>query len=314
MAGPKPGDAPIYFRTGKRGKLAVLALGAVWSMVSLGLAPPAPAAGCGTELAAAIPPRSSSALGGSEFASTIAGLDGEVREAAILREVTVGNVPPFQRQLVPVKLDASAPGGAASSAVICVMPDYLAIGSDEDYFLVPMRLGTALSIARRFGFLLPTRRMVDAIYAQSPLHLQPQPLPAGDTMRSTAYYAQHNQLVREQRAGSGVPLGTLTAGDKKDLVLSNRLWAMPDRVAIYGWHLPAGRPIQPLSTVHGWHYADYSHGVRLVSSTVYVDGSALRIEDLLSQARYATLLSDEGPIPDVARLIDLLTLRKVNSP
>lgn len=285
---------------------------AAWSMAALALIPALSAAAnvCGAELTAGIPARSGQAPGGSEFARAIAGLDGEAREAAILREAVAGNIPQFQRQPVPVRL--IAPAGDGTQAIICVLPDYLAIGSDDDYFLAPMRLATALSIARRFGFTLPTRKMVDAIYVQSPLHLQPQPLPAGDAMRSTGYYAQHNRLVREQRSRSGVPLGTLTAGDKKDLVLSRRLWTAPDRVAIYGWHLPEGRPIQPLSTVHGWHYADYSHGVRLVAGVAFIDGVAQRIEDLLGQARYAGLFSDEGPITDVPGLVDVLLQRKDN--
>ena len=66
--------------------------------------------------------------------------------------------------------------------MVCVTPDYLAIGSDDDYFLVPMRLETALAIARRFGFVLPTPKIVDAVYAQSQVQLRPQPLPASDAM------------------------------------------------------------------------------------------------------------------------------------
>jgi hypothetical protein len=86
------------------------------------------------------------------------------------------------------------------------------------------------------------------------------------------------------------------AGQKKDVVLTNRLLAKPGRVAIYGWHEGAGRPIQPLSTVHGARYADYSHGVRLVSAVAYVDGYARALSDLLEDRRLARLVSDEGPI------------------
>ena len=50
----------------------------------------------------------------------------------------------------------------------------------------------------------------------------------------------------------------LTAGPRKDLVLTSRLWLDPGKVAIYGWHRARGAPIQPLSTVHGAGYADYS--------------------------------------------------------
>ncbi len=83
-------------------------------------------------------------------------------------------------------------------------------------------------------------------------------------MRSNLYLERHQQRIDEQRFG--LPLGELISGHKKDLVLSNRLRQLPDRVAIYGWHRAPGDPIQPLSTVHGARYVDYSHGVRLVSA------------------------------------------------
>jgi hypothetical protein len=62
---------------------------------------------------------------------------------------------------------------------------------------------------------------------------------------------------------------------------TNRPWSNPGRVAIYGWHRPDGNPIQPLNTVHGIRYADYSQGVRLVSDTAYVGGKATPLLTLL---------------------------------
>jgi hypothetical protein len=265
------------------------------------------AASCDASLTAAIPPRPAGAPNGSQFVRQLQGLDDDAREAAILDEIMAGNIPQFLRRLSPVSLDANDPG--PDKAVVCVTPDYLAIGTDDDYFLVPMRLETALAIARRFGFVLPTPKIVDAVYAQSQVQLQPQPLPASDAMRTTWYYSRHNRMVHEQRAATGLPLGALTAGDKKDLVLTNRLWIMRDRVAIYGWHLPGGQPIQPLSTVHGWRYADYSHGVRLVADRAYIGATARPMLQLLSESRSAGWLNDEGPIPRLSTLLGTLSRR-----
>jgi hypothetical protein len=167
---------------------------------------------------------------------------------------------------------------------------------------VPMGLATALTVAARFGFMLPTRRIVDLIYRQSTVHMTPQPLPAGDQMRSMDYYRRHNALVTQQRTALGATPDALTAGHKKDVVLSTRLWSQPGRVAIYGWHRATGAPIQPLSTVHGARYADYSHGVRLVSTVVFVNGQPRSIFDILADRRLARLLSDEGPLPHAAEL------------
>jgi len=284
-------------------------------LVALSLAlvgPPAHSAEapCGGSLSDRIPPRSPAAPGGQEFVEHLASLDDDGRESAILDQLLAGNIPQFLRELTPVSLDGGRKlPGRTSHAVVCVLPDYLAIGSDHDFFLAPMRLRTALTVAGRFRFSLPTRRMVDAIYAQAPIHLQPQPLPASAAMRSTAYYWHHNELVLAQRTDVPLPLGTLTAGDKKDLVLTNRLWDHLSSVAIYGWHEANGRAIQPLSTFHGARYADYSHGVRLVSATAYIDGKALPLLSLLQDPGLAGAFSDEGRIRNVSDLVEILRAR-----
>ena len=96
----------------------------------------------------------------------------------------------------------------------------------------------------------------------------------------------------------------MIAGQKKDLVVTNRLWRKAGRVAIYGWRTGAGAPIQPLSTVHGARYADYSHGVRLVGALAYVNGQPRSIFDVLGDPSLAGIASDEGPILRLANLIE----------
>ena len=81
-------------------------------------------------------------------------------------------------------------------------------------------------------------------------------------------------------------------------MLSNRLRRFPGRVAIYGWHRSPGDPIQPLSTVHGAQYVDYSHGVRLVSTTVVVDGRTRSIYDALQDSHIAPVFNREGVTRD----------------
>ena len=99
------------------------------------------------------------------------------------------------------------PEGKVLPATIFVMPDYLAIGSDSDFLRIPMNLHTARAVADRFGFVLPTRKMVDAIYDQSTYHFTPQPLPAGPQMTSTEYYRTHNAMIEQQSQSRGFPLG-----------------------------------------------------------------------------------------------------------
>jgi len=251
----------------------------------------------------ALPPRPPGAPSGSAFARSLDGLDEPAREQAVRTQLLAGNLPDFLRAWQPVRWQATLPGGAPVQLTLCVLADYLAVGRDGDFLRVPMGLATAQALMARFGGTLPTRHIVDRIYRQAAVQLAPQPLPAGDAMRSTGYLVRHNALVQQQRDAAAAPPQALTAGHKKDLVLSPRLWLQPGRLALYGWHRAPGAPIQPLSLVHGARYADYSHGVRLVGATVFVDGRPQPLAALLADARLAALLSDEGPLPGAAALL-----------
>jgi hypothetical protein len=243
-------------------------------------------------------------LTGTRFTVSITDMNPRLREHAILQAILNGNIPEFLRKLVPVKLSAHRPGGPALTATIFVMPEYLAVGSDSDFLRIPMNLYTAAAVATHMGFILPTKKIVDAIYQQSAFHFAPEPMQAGPQMRSTEYYREHNQMINEQFRQIGATIGALLSGHKKDVVLTNLLAKNPGHIAIYGWHRVNGQPIQPLTTVHGACYADYSHGIRLISETALVNGEARSIYDLLADPLYSSLVSDEGPIPDVRGLME----------
>jgi hypothetical protein len=166
-----------------------------------------------------------------------------------------------------------------------------------------MNFYTASTVASRLGFILPTRKMVDAIYRQSAFHFSPQPMTPGPQMRSTEYYWIHNEKIEEQSRALGITPGALVSGHKKDVVVTNLLSNNPGRIAIYGWQRLNGAPIQPLSTVHGACYADYSHGIRLVSDTVLVDGRTRSVYDVLKDPVLSGVLSDEGPIANLRALM-----------
>jgi hypothetical protein len=270
---------------------------AVAAMLALpALARTEPASPSCAPAAQSIPPRAASAPAGTEFARQVAALSERDRETAIRDALLGGNLPQSLRAAVPIELIGRVIDGVVTRVTLCVLPDYLAVGTARDSLLVPMGLDTALAVADAFGFVLPTRKMVDAIYRQAAVRLAPQPLPPGERMRSTDYYVRHNQLVQAQRSAAAAQPAVLTAGHKKDLVISRQLWSTPGRVAIYGWHRGEKSPIQPLSIVHGARYADYSHGVRLVSTTAFVDGKPASIFELMRDERFAGLLSDEGPL------------------
>lgn len=236
-----------------------------------------------------IPSRSGGAPGGSAFVQSIMGLSGQARDARIVAEVLRGNVPDSMHQLAPVDM---------GRYTIYVTPDYVAVGSEADNVRVPLGLPAAARIAGEAGAILPTRRMVDAIVAQAETRLSPQPMDPTSAMTTTGYFVRQDAMTDAQFSARGGEPGDLTAGHRKDLVLSPRLESNPGRVAIYGWHQNNGRPIQPLSTVHGGEYADYSHGVRLVSRQAYdnATGQWVDLADVLADPALSRHLSDEGPI------------------
>jgi len=222
-------------------------------------------------------------MGGKLFAQTIADLPPKAREAAIVQEIVRGNIPDFQRKFRTIR---------AGRCEYQVLPDYLAIGSVDDYVRMPMTPGSAKAIADAFGCSLPTRKIVNDIYQQAEVKLEPRPLT--ENREAVRTFVQHNQIIQEQLAGQKP--GKLIAGDKKDVVISDRLKEKPHKVAIYGWHKPDGKPIQPLYVGHGDFYADYSHGIRLVKREVIVDGKPRDISEVLKEKELSALLSDEGPI------------------
>ena len=257
-----------------------------------------------------LPPRPTDAETGSAFAARVASLDDSGRYAAARDEILAGNVPDFLRDLVPVTLEGTDSATGPHEVTVFVTPEYLAVGCDEDHIQMPLDFLTAAEIARNTGFALPTPRVVDAIYEEATLRLEPISLPPTSQMRSMAYVLEHKALVAAEldeqldtgSAGSWLP-GELVAGTNKDLVLTKELRVHPGQEAIYGWHTLDGKPIQSLSLWHGSTYADYSHGIRLVASTVLVDGEPMSYFAALADPAIAPLLSYEGPIVSAERLL-----------
>jgi len=260
---------------------------------------------CDLDVANNFPKRQQNSDSGSNFIEQIRPVSGTRRDQLVAEQVLEGNVPEFIRALTPVTL-RGASGDKPVDVTICVTPDYLAVGDDRDFVRVPIGLSAAARIASGLGFILPTTKMVDAIYVQAGVKLSPAPMPPTAQMQSTSYFWRHNQTVNQVRAKSGRGLSVLTAGQKKDIVLTNRLRTKRGRVAIYGWHRTNGKPIQPLSTVHGAEYADYSHGLRLVSSTAFVNGQPRNLSEILQDPQLSRIVSNEGPIPESDVLLQSL--------
>lgn len=229
---------------------------------------------------------------GSRFQEQVSTLPRIEREAAVLKEIQRGNVPEFLRRLKPIRVEATDTQGTNHAGTYFVMSDYLAVGSDEDSFRVPLTPQSAIAIADAVGGSLITTKISEDLFAASEVKVDPKPL-TKDRDAVSAFW-QHHQIIEEQLRGK--PRDALIMGIKKDVVLSNRLREKPHKVAIYGWHYPDGRAIQSLYIGHVDWYVDYSHGVRLMANQMLVDGEPRKVVEVLKDPQLCALLTDEGPI------------------
>lgn len=251
------------------------------------------------------PPRHPSAMTGSEFFERVlaanasdprcAGMTGQQREQAILSEIESGNIPDFLRHPKTITVN----DGCGNTAQLSVLPDYLAIGSNDDYVRVPMTPLLARAIADRYGFELPTRKVVKDIYMNSDMRLSGVGLVQNqnDTcyMQGNGFFLKHDQIIDGQLGGC--PPGALIAGHKKDLIVSRFAAQHPDRLDFYGLFDGRGRAIQGAGGgPHDVNYVDYSHGVRFISQDVIVNGRSMKYADVLNDPNLCRLLSDEGPV------------------
>lgn len=242
-----------------------------------------------------LPPRPADAPGGAALIDTLAQLDRDAREARIVAEVLRGNVPGWLRTMATVEMRRTV-DGVAHVVRFRVAPDYLAIGSDTDWFLAPLSPLAAQRIADRTGTSLPTPPMVDAIWRAATVRLPPDSIAPSAAMITIPVMAEHDRRVHLARGRDPAPLGAVVAGHKKDVVLTARLDTLPVKVAIYGWQRADGSNIQPLYTGHVNWYADYSHGIRLVDREITIDGQRHDLVAALEDPRLAPVLLDDGPM------------------
>lgn len=249
-----------------------------------------------------LPPRPANAPTGSEFVDIIRPLSLSLtdRENMIYQQVAQGNIPNWMRNLVLVSTNAVI-NSVNHTVSYYVTPDYLAVGSDNDYFLEPTTPLLAQRLADLLNCSLPTRKMVNDIWKKAPCHLAPSSIAPSPEMTTVPIFDQHNTTVRGQRDAqtNTHPFGTLVGGDKKDVVISVRIYTnfasqfVTKPVVIYGWHQLNGTPIQGLYNGHEETYADYSHGIRFVQMDITVDGQPNTVTNVLEDPNLAGLLSDE---------------------
>lgn len=239
---------------------------------------------------------------GSVLVRELASLSLPERETQLEAWFVEGRLPQFLRALVRLTLTGLDARGRERTLSLQALPDYLAIGTDEDHVRVPMSPRLAQVLANRWKLVLPTPRLVDELHARAATRLDAHPLAyKHQKIETLDAVLEHEALVAAERLAKlgQAPLGALVAGHKKDIVLTTQL-ARPEhqgRVAVYGWHGHGDRAQQGLSLVRTADYVEYAHALRLLAPQCEVDGRPFALREVMQDAALHKLVSDEGPVP-----------------
>ena len=156
--------------------------------------------------------------------SRIRDLPLEEREEEIFLAAASGNIPGFLRETVTLRGVFNDHNGTPHTLGYEVMPDYLAIGSDDDFCRIPMSPRTAQRLADLFGASLVTAQLSDHVWSQADLKLEPFFYkPVGNANELVTKFEEHNAQIEKQLAEAGGRHGQLVAGIKKDVIISSRI-------------------------------------------------------------------------------------------
>jgi hypothetical protein len=150
----------------------------------------------------------------------------------------------------------------------------------------------AQRIADDLHAILPTPRILQLIWEQADVRLEPCTLPADAKMATTARMIQHSKCVDDRIAGRK----GLVANEGKHWVLTNRIAGKANLAANYGWFIKGRRPIQTVGTRHDTAHTDYSQIVRLMKPVIKLDGRDIDIRGVGRSPELWGLVSDEGPL------------------
>ena len=241
--------------------------------------------------------RVDSAMTGKEFIKSVDTALFVDREAAIAREILAGNVPDFMRHFKTVEYQVKGADSVLHTVRINTLPDYLMVGTDSDFVRMPMGPLTAQMIADSLHCTMPTALLVDKIAEASEGRIDPFPFrPVGIRNVYSYTFEDSNNAINALFKAKGYKFGQMVSGLKKDVILTSKIAGDTTRrnhVTIYGWHYPDGTRIQRSNNIHVNFYVDYSHGIRLLDRTAYVDGDSVDIPTALTDSVQFRLFSDE---------------------
>jgi hypothetical protein len=150
----------------------------------------------------------------------------------------------------------------------------------------------AQRIADQLHAILPTPRILQLVWEQAAVRIDPCTLPPDEKMASTARMIQHSDCVDRRIGGRA----GMVANEGKHWVLSNRIAGKDNLAANYGWFIRGRRPVQTVGTRHDTAHTDYSQILRLVKPIINVDGRDIDIRHVGRSPELWGLVSDEGPL------------------
>ena len=253
-------------------------------------------------------PRDEKALDGHGYIQKVQDMGFWEMEEETVKQILSGNMPSALKKFRKIKyniyhIERDSKGKEINkkyTVEMWVLPDYLAVGSDEDFVRMPMGPLAAQRVADSLYCSLPTTFLVDRIDEAAEGRIEIFPFrPVGDRNMKPLCFEDSNNAINALMRAKGLHFGLFVSGLKKDVVLTTRLENEPGferHVAIYGWHHPDGHPQQPLFIRHGNFYSDYSHGIRLIYRTIKIDGKEYDLRAVLEDPVLFHLVSDE-PVP-----------------
>lgn len=234
------------------------------------------------------------------------------RESQILSAVSSG------RADIQWTTVTSSAGGRVAKFVVTRR----AVAVDVGGRVIPsMSFAGATRLADAAGARLLTSRLADLIWQQASTRLQPLTrtwnTDAPVTGTSTSRMLQQSAAIDAAVGGAS----GLVANEGKDWVVTRRFWpgagnsgseaphgtpGSRHNGANFGWYgignsrSPGGElVVQSIGLAHERGFVDYSQLVRLVQTTVIVDGLPTSIDQIASDPSLSALLSDEGPLPSM---------------
>ena len=122
------------------------------------------------------------------------------RDSFALKEILAGNVPGFLKKFVAINVSVSdSSNGKTIKATYYVSPDYLSVGTDDDWARINITPMAAQRIADSFQCFLSTRKIADDIYKAAKVKLEPVPMYAFRDSTPTMWH--HHLIIEGQRKG-----------------------------------------------------------------------------------------------------------------